>query len=302
MTKKEKITNEKVKKFLTKTGFLLEMEVVEILKKSGYRVKVNQHFLDLEEGKKREIDIVAEKKINNVNIILTIECKQSFQDSWIFICSEKQPPRYYANLKHLPLAHNLHKSRLFNDTHRFNQKIPLAQNYIVIDKYSEKKSNSLQIDECIYKLPKALIGTAAEISTKDKTIFFPVSVFSGQIFTASYENELRVDESCIVQYNTSLESKFYKKKERNRLLISPTEPDYDGSIYSFESIKPSDSELGQILDISEKLIPRFQIDFVTKDGMISYLNIIEEGVRKISTRKWTYNLYLRPPKLPKFKN
>jgi hypothetical protein len=290
-TRKQKTTTEKVKKFLTKTGFILEMEVAEILKKSGYEVKVNQYFLDLEEGKKREIDIVATKEINKINIVLIIECKQSLQDNWVFICSEKKPSRYYATVTHLPLVSNLHKSEIFNETHKLSRKIPLAQNYIVLDKHNERKSNSLQIEECIHKLPKAIIDIASK-SSANKTIFIPVGIFNDQIFIASYENKLEVSEVSAVQYDILFESKFYKKKDvANRLAINSLhDPIYDESLYNFEAMKPSDRDITRIITTASKVMPRFQIDFVAKPEILDYLKILEDGIKTVSSRKWTYNL------------
>lgn len=287
---KNKTTPIKVKKFLTKTGFILEMEIVEILKKNGYKVKVNQFFLDLEECKNREIDIIAEKKINKINLVLIIECKQSLKDNWVFICSEKKAPRYYANIKHLPIALNLSKNGLFNDTHFFNRTIELVQNYIVLDKYQENKSQSIQIDECLYKLPKALIDVASKTEENSKTIFLPIGIFNNQIFTASFDNELKIDEKKTVKYDVWFESKFYKKKEGlNRLSPSYEKLDYDESLYDFTHIKPSNNTINNIIKISGTMGPRFQIEFVNKEGFGEYLTIVEEGVKKISAKKWTYN-------------
>lgn len=289
----KEITSEKVEKFLTKTGFVLEMEIVKILKSHGYDVSVNQYFLDLEEGKKREIDIIAEKKINGVRLALVVECKQSLIDSWIFICSEKKPARYYSTVKHTPNVsiNNLHKKELFNDLHNFDKKIPLAQNYIVLDNGTEKKSQSIQIDESIRKLPKALIDYVSKSDNKIKTIFIPISVFSGQLFTANYEEKLNVTEADIVLFDFLLESKFYKKKDVSSFSIATIpKHEYDEAIYSFDGVRPTSYQLENMINVSEKLGNRFQINFVNKKNMSKYLEKVEENIKKISTKKWSHNI------------
>jgi Holliday junction resolvase len=160
--------------FLEKTGFILEMEIGEILKKKGYDVELGQDFLDLEENKKREIDIIAIKEINKIKVYLIIECKQSSYDDWIFICSDKKPKRYYRSVKHQPIINvrSLSKNNLFSHLHNFNSTIPLAQNYIAFQKEKGKKSDGLQIQECLMKLPKALVYVATE-AEEGKSLFFP---------------------------------------------------------------------------------------------------------------------------------
>ena len=296
--------NSDISEFLTKTGFILEMEVAEILKKFGYVTDVNQYFLDLEESKKREIDIVARKEVNKIRVNLIMECKQSLTDDWVFICSDKKPPRYYYAVKHSPFIYNFHKHNLFGPLHHFDKKIPLAQNYLTFDKYKKKKSNSLQIEECLHKLPKSLIFLASLAGANLKNIFFPTCLFSGQIFTARYEDGLLVEENKLIQYQTNFESKYYpKRKKLNRLLeVSPLN-DFSKELYDFEDAEPEEDELREIIKKANELGSKFQIDFVTKEGLEEYLKMIDEEISKISTKKWAFNTtpfrHKRLPPLPK---
>lgn len=294
--KLKELKTKDVEKFLKQTGFIFEMQIAEILKKQGYAVKANQMFLDLEESKKREIDIVAEKVVNKIKLVLIIECKQSLRDSWIFINSEKLPGRYYYAIKHFPQIFSLPKSKVFNDTHMMDKSIPVAKNYIVIDKHKNKKSEALQIDECIKKLPKALIGIAAGYGKTEKTIYIPIVIFSDQFFTATYEDELKVQEESLVQYQIDFESKFYKKKGVNRLLGQVGS--VNESLYSLDDININLFTLNKILDCAQDMKIYFLIDFVNKKGLEDYLKRVEKGIGLISPQKWSRNLpkVIKPPK------
>ncbi len=283
MTKNNKTKASDVASFLTKTGFILEMEVVEFLKKWGYQPKVNQYFLDLEDNKKREIDIVATKEINKILVHLIIECKQSLYDDWIFICSDRNPPRYYYAVKHIPKISDLKKSKIFDSLHNFNRGIPLAQNYIAFQKEKGTKSSGQQIEECLLKLPKALFHIASKTRNNTKNIFLPVGLFNRQLFTASYDKKLLVEKKELIQYFINFESEFYKdKKEIKPPAVLINELEY------FLDLKKMEVE--DIIETAESLKNIFQIDFVTKQGFGEYLKMIEKEIKEISVRKWSFNI------------
>src|ERR1700676_5583707 len=100
-TKKPSVSAEEIARFLEQTGFVFEMRANEVLLKRGYATEINDEFLDLEGDTAREIDIIATKLVNDINVHFVIECKQSVTDKWIFICNKKML-RYYRAVKHLP--------------------------------------------------------------------------------------------------------------------------------------------------------------------------------------------------------
>lgn len=285
-TKKKPTTSIHVADFLTKTGFILEMEVSEWLKKKGYSITVNKFFIDYDQNKKREIDIIATKKLNDIDIILIIECKQSLVDDWIFICSDTQPSRYYSFQKHFPKVEKIKESKIFDHLHMLDHKIPLAQNYIIRN-VENKKSNSTQIDSCIEKLPKIVVDTANSVDKKTvRTLFIPLAVFSGKIFTASYSKKLLVKEVDIVQYYTELESDGYTYNYNyNRL----------SQIYNYQSLLNKEvgenttkdkKENSPVAKTSRDLHSYYLLDFVTKNGLSSFIKKTELEVKKIDTKLW----------------
>lgn len=283
MVQRKKTKTSDVSKFLIATGFVFEMEIAELLKTKGYKVEMGQTFLDLEEGKRREIDIIASKEINKITVNLIIECKQSIEGDWIFVCLNKNPSRYYFAVKHFPVVTNLRKNKLLNCLHNFDRKIQIAQNYLTFLKKSGKKGENLQIKECLHKLPKALLYFASRRNEKVKNIFFPVGLFSKQMFSISYDKELLVKEIDLIQYYINFDCMDYRYKRKF---------EGDEELFSMSAYEKNlrDEETERIISTSRNSSSHFQIDFVTKKGLNNYLKMIEETVGKISARKWTYNV------------
>jgi hypothetical protein len=199
---------------LKHTGFVFEMRMTELLMKYGYACEINSSFRDLEGDTSREIDLVASKSSKNeINTHFVIECKQSMLDKWIFICNHNSSNRYYVAVKHVPSApvEVLKDKQLFAHFHTFDREIPLGQNYISYSLATEKKTDHLQIDECVHRLPKALADYASRVRG-GRHLFFPVALFSGQIFSVSYDGSLIVQERPFLQYFAQFRSENYKYK------------------------------------------------------------------------------------------
>jgi hypothetical protein len=269
-----------VEEFLKKTGFILEMEVSELLIKKGYKVEVNTYFDDYDEDKRREIDIIANKKIGEITVFLIIECKQSLTDDWIFICSDKSPKRYFSYLKHTPEATNYNKTGIFDMFPSLDESIKYAQNYIIKDK-SKKKSTSIQIDACLEKLPKALVHLVDSNNDRSiRKIYLPIAVFNGGIFTAEYNKKLNVKNTDWIQYESVFYSENYKYHHipyRSGFLIA-------GSTYGMKDENVKENTL--IAKTSQEIGYKYLIDFTTKKGLTSLINKIEFAIKKIDLEKW----------------
>ena len=173
--KKTIVTAEKIADFLKQTGFVFEMRMHEIFAKNGYTCDINSSFHDLEGDTEREIDIVAIKRFDNEIIVhFVVECKQSALDKWIFICTQTDSPRFYYAVKHLPTIpiEILKGQKVFDPLHTFRKDLLLGRNYISYSVATNKKTDHLQIDGCVYKLPKALVDVASR-TTEAGISFFP---------------------------------------------------------------------------------------------------------------------------------
>jgi Holliday junction resolvase-like predicted endonuclease len=277
--KKAKTKSSEIANFLHESGFILEMEASEFLEKNGYDVQSSQYFFDAEELKNREIDLIATKIVNDIAICLIIECKQNLGDDWVFISTQKNPKRYYNELKHSPRipAESL-KQKQYDDLHVYNFRFALAQNYLVYrsEKGKRSKIEPLQIRESTLKLPKVVVWTARD-NTKFRTIYLPVILFSGRLFLANYQKRLIVKEKMLVQFQTTLESlPYYEKPDMSYSFLS--EPRNQN-----EKVDP---DVSKAKTSSKKLGKFFVIDIISRKGLKRFLTLLEKEVSQLDLNLW----------------
>lgn len=92
------MTPEEIKEALDKSGYLFEQKVATVIEEFGFHANTNKAFLDPEENKSREIDVVAHKEVfkikNNINppaygiCYINCECKNS-KTPLVFITRKK---------------------------------------------------------------------------------------------------------------------------------------------------------------------------------------------------------------------
>lgn len=81
----------KIESWLSKQGFPLEMRVAKKFLEKGYGVQHSEYFYDKTGDKYREIDLVCERNIGNIQasinfeICFTVECKLSSNKPWLLL-------------------------------------------------------------------------------------------------------------------------------------------------------------------------------------------------------------------------
>jgi hypothetical protein len=280
-------TPEQIGHFLEQTGFVFEMRMNELFFKAGYQTQINEEFLDLEGNTEREIDIIASKVLNDINIHFVVECKQSATDKWIFIC-HKYMPRFYRAVKHLPNVdvEAFQEKKLFSGFHTFDSRLmPLAHNCLCYTIEGDKKGNHLPIDECVHKLPKALVALASG-SEGGRHLFFPLALFTGQIFAVFYKGKLVVEERPFLQYFVSFESEHYRHQpDQPKMRTLTVSGLLMPALEQLESLYNSNREK-KIRQAKLELSPSYQIDFVTESSLPEYLGLIEKQVAAVQTKDW----------------
>lgn len=80
--------NKKVINWLDGQGFSLEMKAASEFRKAGFFVRQSSHYLDIETGKSREIDVLASDWdiTSNIQTDFVIECKSS-KKPWVLLTS-----------------------------------------------------------------------------------------------------------------------------------------------------------------------------------------------------------------------
>jgi hypothetical protein len=177
----------------------------------------------------------------------------------------------------------LSERKLFNHLHLFDPKMPIAHNYLCYTIKGDKKTDHLQIDECIHKLPKALLDLASRAEGA-RRLFFPVALFSGQMFVVAYRGKLVVDEVPYLQYCVSFETEVYRREPKQesasieRLWRPSLLPDFEGWVKKNREEK--------IRRVTRELASHFQIDFVTEVGFPEYLARVEKEIAAVRTADW----------------
>ncbi len=147
-------------------GLLTELEVAGIFKKHGFRLELNKYYNDIDEGKGREIDLVAtfsrktdtdEEDYLEMVFKFIVEIKRS-EKPWVFTTfpaddfHEKESPFFRfesENFDKLTLA------EAFFGTLKEIEDERLGRNFAVIDPKEQKKENDTPIFSALFSVAKA---------------------------------------------------------------------------------------------------------------------------------------------------
>ena len=272
-----------MKGFLLNTGFPFEMAMDRKLRNLGYQVRMNYPFLDLDENKTREIDLLASKEINGVKVEFIIECKQSYRDTWIFIAPEERPKRFYTDVRHYPRIIDLkNQDKCFDHTHFYNRKYTLATRYIPYD--GKKQSDSSPFNDAVSKVVKSTIYRISENKGDKRIIFYPLILFSGKMFLAQYSKKLTLRKSVTIQYRHFFESKAYQEGES----AGGTDfASYDSTGRQLlDRTSREKQKRNKIREINDSLTSQHLVDIVNKSSLIQYIKAVEDEIMVIPQEYW----------------
>lgn len=110
----------KIKNWLKSQGYPLEMEAASIASKIGFDVSLSDYFIDPEDEKPREIDLIISRKEFRYNSYslsysLCVECKSGKDKPWLLLATEN-----YLNV-------------------REHEKLPIGLNYLLHSSYRATK-------------------------------------------------------------------------------------------------------------------------------------------------------------------
>ncbi|NGZ75733.1 hypothetical protein [Saccharibacillus alkalitolerans] len=222
---------EKIKAEVNKTGFPLELRVSKLLKSRGYFVNHSAYYIDEDEGKSREIDILShsnrkfkdEESNQDVYVrnILAIECKKSDNKPWVFLSSEideYDDPELeelfvwnFGDLKPFSLISTIN----IKEAHPFKHYKYRARSFFEAFKGSETGET---IFKALTASVKASLFDGKEKMKDDICIYYPMVIFDGRMFQAILDesNEINVSE-----VNSVLFTFKYKSLNHAKTLIIP---------------------------------------------------------------------------------
>ncbi|QNF29635.1 hypothetical protein [Metabacillus elymi] len=205
---------------ILKTGFPLEMEISQKLRSNGWRVSNSSYYIDMDENKGREIDIISSIHKNKevykeiyleILFSLIVEIKKTEDKPWIFFTSEVHGPIEKYLPKDYVMSGFANKPHVINrllrkNTEKVNTRI--GRNF-----YQGFTKNGGRDD--IYKALSGVIkatyhfmenSSAKDNNSVDRLIHFfePVVVIKGKLF----ETYLKEDGEQVLEEVNYIQTQF----------------------------------------------------------------------------------------------
>lgn len=195
--KEEKI--KKIREYISKSGFPTEIEIGNILRKSGWIV-VNQWPYSTKDGSKiRSVDVFAMKlrPQPSPSVLLLLECKKSLKHEWVFHTQEKEDEflpyvgSFAYSLEMIRNAPFSEKIRNLSGQEIMASKLRgfhLLDRAIKIGVFNVTPSSKVKDD-----FYEATMQITSALESMDKTfsklaLVFPAIVFDGEIFEFYQKN------------------------------------------------------------------------------------------------------------------
>jgi hypothetical protein len=215
---------DKIKDWLLKGGFPLEMKIVNSLLKEGFEVAQSVYYQDFETNKFRETDIIASKykRINNtwIHITFVIECKKSNDKPWIVLKNDKilnhiaeELPVYYTKngdyfIKSINGKENYKSDLFFKNKRSIGYSIQTAFHKGVDKSY-----------EAVQSVTKACEYFSQKINERKNVcaFYFPILLIEGRLFEGKLANdEIEIEE---VKNSEVLITRSFHKYGNSHLMI-----------------------------------------------------------------------------------
>ena len=214
---------------IDKTGFPLELRIADLLKNSGYEVNHSVYYVDKDEGKGREVDIVAHrsqfrKKRNARWFVihnLAIECKKSDKPWVVFSSTARGDDDQNLFIVDVPYGTGISEWDesswdIFDEIEKVHPMLKherQGRNYFVPFSHSE---NSETIFKALTTSVKAAIAIEERLTpySDDRLQFnYPIVVLQGKLFEAYLEDgDINIHEVDRIPINFSYISANYPQK------------------------------------------------------------------------------------------
>lgn len=219
---------DKIKEWLLKGGFPLEMRFTDSLLKKEFEVAQSVYYQDEDTDKFRETDIIASKykRINKIwtHIAFVIECKKSTDKPWIVLKNDKV-------INHIGDELPVFKTRNCNEFIRILKKDNHYKSDLFFKNdrsigYSVQTAFNNGTDksfEAIQSVTKACEYFSNKLNERRNTaaFYFPVILIEGRLFEGQLQNkEVKIEE---VQNSEVLITRSFHKHGNSHLMI------FDGS-------------------------------------------------------------------------
>jgi hypothetical protein len=216
---------DELKNKIIKSGFPTELEIGKIFAKNGWEVEHNTYFIDKDENKGREIDLIAEYMLQNnipshyteFTFRFVVEIKREIEKPWVIFTTqtsdfEQSIYGYGSEVLH----HNFDTTKLFDSIRMHNQPLANRLGRSFTEGFSQGKD---KIYSSLCNTSKAFVSSI-ESTSKDKstdsilTYIEPLVVINGSLFEAYLNDkyELDVQQTNSLQFRFNYISEHYPKR------------------------------------------------------------------------------------------
>ena len=205
---------------IEKTGFPLELRISSLLKNQGFEVNHSVYYIDKDEGKGREIDIVASRHRHRLKkdarwfVIhnLTIECKKS-EKPWVIFSSlaggDDDQNLFMVDSPYgmeLEAWNDESDWDVFDDIEKIHPMLKCkrqGRNYFVPFANFENSETIFKALTTSVKAAIAIKETKLSYSNEDRLCFsYPIVVLQGKLFEAYLENDdIKIQEIQMIPVN-----------------------------------------------------------------------------------------------------
>ena len=181
---------EKVKKALIDSGFPLEMIIAKVLEDDGWNTNLGDRYVDFETRVLREIDIIANKSVNGIEVYLVIECKKSDNKQLVLYAPtpDRQIMHFLPPFRVFPKfkpKDNRHKN-IWYQLPLFNDNIPLSNNIIFTKGDKVEQNNDSFFSSLNGMIKKSIdIGRDGFIDSEFRMMFLHLLIYDGVIYQLS---------------------------------------------------------------------------------------------------------------------
>ncbi len=221
----------KIKESILKSGFPFQMQICDILSKRGYDVTNGIYFYDSDMKIARELDIEAtfpdkftetsnsmDRETWSFNPLIIAECKKSEKYNWIFF--DSNPINSWIQLGHsidqFSVRGSYSNSVIGNIFHELDEDLHYCFPKYITNAYLSirldgNESGKNEILDATSKLIKFINFVFSDLKNsfiedkerKDALFFYPIVVFAGDLYFASFNNELVVEPVSHLVYETN---------------------------------------------------------------------------------------------------
>jgi len=209
MSKKpSEVTIEGMKKIILKSGYLLEIDVADALRKNGWSVFSQYPYMDQKTGKVRLLDILAMKRVSKrFGVSLLIECKKATRHGWAFSSVGKSKMEVQVPLARLDylvgkLQEFIDLPAVLEDVDRIDGFHPMKVETRVGTSCCIPPGHKDDFHEAVLQLLNSIRSVRDRMVTQ---MTFPIIVFDGPMWEFYRDaGELKVKEIEYLQYLSAM--------------------------------------------------------------------------------------------------